>query len=282
MTKSIHHVVKRPSRKQDESDVEISVADDLVTVPGIPIRETDVSFYSREYPLEADSVEKSASIKWAWSVYTPEVFDYRKGHDQRVEPLVHAAAISGDIDPTGTPLPGKDVTDTIRWKAGELGFSEVGFTKYDRRYTYVSKKPWVKYEHAICLALEQDYDQTQTIPSLEAEYAHFGTYEVAGALALQLADYIRSIGYHAQIHSPSDASAAYIPMFVAAGLGQLGANGQLLSPRFGSRARLLLITTDAIVTYDEPSYNFLMIALVEGKTVFVFEDHLKSVFYATS
>jgi Pyruvate/2-oxoacid:ferredoxin oxidoreductase delta subunit len=41
-------------------------------------------------------------------------------------------------------------------------------------------------------------------------------------------------------------------MFVAAGLGQLGANGQLLSPHFGSRARLAMITTDAPITYDEP------------------------------
>ena len=69
---------------------------------------------------------------------------------------------------------------------------------------------------------------------------------------MKLGDYIRSFGYYAQVHSPNDNSAAYIPMFVAAGLGQLGANGQLLSPHFGSRARLMIITTDAPVTYDEP------------------------------
>jgi ferredoxin len=40
-------------------------------------------------------------------------------------------------------------------------------------------------------------------------------------------------------------------MFVQAGLGQLGANGQLLSPHFGSRARLMMISTDAPVVYDE-------------------------------
>jgi len=39
---------------------------------------------------------------------------------------------------------------------------------------------------------------------------------------------------------------------VQAGLGQLGANGQLLSPHFGSRARLMIITTDAPVNYDAP------------------------------
>jgi Pyruvate/2-oxoacid:ferredoxin oxidoreductase delta subunit len=41
-------------------------------------------------------------------------------------------------------------------------------------------------------------------------------------------------------------------MFVAAGLGQLGANGQLLSPHFGSRARLMIVTTDAPVAHDQP------------------------------
>ena len=95
---------------------------------------------------------------------------------------------------------------------------------------------------------------------MEAEFAHFGTYEEEGALALDLADFIRDLGYRAQIHSPNDNSAAYIPMFVEAGLGQLGANGQLLSPHFGNRSRLLIISTDAIVTYDEPvavSYTHL-------------------------
>ena len=252
MPKAVHHVVKRPGRTPVDPDVEIPVAEDLATVPGIPMREEDVAFYSREYPLESQSIEKAADREWVWTVYTEEVSKYRKGHDERSEPLVAAASYSGDLEPTGAPAPGKDVTEDIRRKARELGFGEVGFTKYNRKYTYVSKKRWVKYEHAICLALEQDYTQTQTIPSLEAEYAHFGTYEIEGALGLELADHIRSLGYHAQVHSPNDNSAVYIPMFVAAGLGQLGANGQLLSPHFGSRARLMIITTDAPVTYDQP------------------------------
>ena len=69
---------------------------------------------------------------------------------------------------------------------------------------------------------------------------------------MDLADYIRGLGYHAQVHNALANTAVYLPMFVAAGLGQMGANGQLLSPHFGSRARLMMITTDAQVTYDEP------------------------------
>ena len=250
MTQPVSHIVTRPGRKHGDTDVQIPVAQDLATVPGIPLREADLSFYSRVYPQETQNIEKAADRQWVWTVYPPEVLEHRKRHDEVNEPLVDAAAVSGDLEPTGTPT-GEDVTELIRLKARELGFGEVGFTKYDRRHTYTSKKRWVKFDHAICVALEQDYVQTQSLPSMDAEFAHFGTYEIEGALLLDLADYIRSLGYHAQIHSPNDNSAAYIPMFVAAGLGQLGANGQLLSPHFGSRARLAMITTEAPVTYDE-------------------------------
>jgi Pyruvate/2-oxoacid:ferredoxin oxidoreductase delta subunit len=249
--KNVHHVVKRPGRKHGDPDVEIPVAEDLVTVPGIPKRDEDVAFYSRVYPIETQNIEKAADREWVWSVYTDEILKYRHRHDELNKPLVDAAAVSGNLEPTGTAA-GDDLTEVIRQKAREMGFGEVGFTKFDHKYAYVSKKRWVKYEHAICLAVEQDYYQTQTIPSLEAEFAHFGTYEIEGALALDLADFIRTLGYHAQVHSPNDNSGVYIPMFVNAGLGQLGANGQLLSPHFGSRARLAIVTTDAPITYDEP------------------------------
>ena len=55
MTKSLSHTVKRPGRRHGEPDVEIPVAEDLATVPGIPQDPVDVAFYSREYPLETQS-----------------------------------------------------------------------------------------------------------------------------------------------------------------------------------------------------------------------------------
>ena len=250
--KVVNHVVTRPGRLHGFGDYDIPVAEDLATEPGIRKIDEDVSFYSRVYPLESQNIEKAADREWVWSVYTPEVREYREAHDRVNQPLVDAAMVTGEIEPVGTPEIGKDMTGAIRLRARELGFGEVGFTRFDRHYAYQSKRRWIKYEHAICLALEQDYWQTQTIPSLDAEFAHFGTYEIEGAKGLELAAYIRELGYHAQVHSPNDNSAAYIPMFVAAGLGQLGANGQLLSPHFGSRSRLMIITTDAPVTYDEP------------------------------
>ena len=257
MPKEISHFVRRPGNKPGDPELVIPVAKDLVTQPGNPVRDADVSFYGREEPLEAHFVENSADREWLWSQYTPEFAQWRIEHEKRDQPLVDEAAASGEIVPDVKPDSNLEPTELIREKARELGFVEVGFTRYDRRYTYASKRKWAKFPHAICLAYEQEYERTQKIPSEEAEHAHFGTYTVEGKVTLELAGYIRSLGYYAQVHSHSDSSAPYIPMFVAAGLGQLGANGQLLMPHFGSRGRLMLITTDAPVRYDEPiDYGF--------------------------
>jgi hypothetical protein len=123
-----------------------------------------------------------------WTIYTEELAEYRHYHEEVGRPLIQAAAVSGNLVPTGKPNPEVDITASIRQKARELGFGEVGFTKFDKRYTYTGKRRWVKFPHAICLALEQDYGQTQSLPSMDAEYAHFGTYETEGAILLDLPD----------------------------------------------------------------------------------------------
>ena len=250
--KKISHIVTRPESREGNGPVSIPVAEELATTPGIPKREVDLSFYSRTQPLESQTIEKTADRVWTWSVFSDEVAEYLNHHINATKPLVDIAERSADLAPTGTPDPAGNITDEIRAKARELGFGEIGFTRYDRRYTFKVKKGWVRFEHAVCLAYEQDYRQTQTIPSMEAEYAHYGAYEEENKQGILLAEYIREKGYRAQIHSPNDNSAPYIPMFVEAGLGQLGANGQLLSPHFGSRSRLMIITTDAPVDYDSP------------------------------
>ena len=231
-------------------DPELQVPEELETVPGVPQDQKTVDWYSVHYPIESHQVENF--VYRAWSRAVSDIKETRDEHEKLNKPLIRAAKATGDIQPTADPVPGSQ-TESIKLKAMEVGFSMVGITAYDRRYTYTSKKSWVKpFPNAICLALEQPYEETQTIPSEPAEAAVFATYRREQGMALALADYIRSLGYHAQVHSPTDASTAVIPMFVAAGMGQQGAMGYLLSPHFGSRHRLMMITTDAPVEYDEP------------------------------
>jgi len=67
----------------------------------------------------------------------------------------------------------------------------------------------------------------------------------------ELAEFLKRHGFEAAPQGfPGDGVAIHYG--VEAGLGQLGLNGQLLTPEAGSRCRILLLTTDAPLALDEP------------------------------
>ena len=249
----ISHEVVRPGKNLGDAEVTIPIPEELATVPGVPMNQREVDWYAREYPLETQNITERASRDWANAIRDRhvEMREIRKEHDKLNRPLIMASRLTGELEPTAEAS-GEDVTEAIKTRARDLGFVEVGITSYDPHYVYQSKKDWVMYPHVVCLAFEQDFEPTQTIPSVDAEIVHSSTYRTEGAAALELGNFIRSLGYRAQVHSPNDNTGPYIPMFVAAGLGQLGACGYLLTPHVGNRQRIMMITTDAKVSHDKP------------------------------
>ena len=252
----IGHEVIRPGKRYGEPDVSIPIPEELETQgdnAGIPTNQREVDWYAREYPLETMNITERASRDWANTLRDQhvEMREIRKEHDKLNSNLIMATRQTAELEPSAQPS-GNDITEAIKDKARELGFLEVGICAYDTRYEYARKRGFNRYQHAICLAYEQDFEPTQTIPSVAAEIVHSSTYRTQAAAALELANLIHGEGYHAQgIHS-SDATGPIIAMHVAAGLGQMGACGYLLTPHAGNRQRLLMITTDANVTYDKP------------------------------
>ncbi len=249
----IGHSVVRPGKTYGDDSVTIPVPEELETVPGIPLNNREVDWYSREYPLESQNVSERAAGDWAIVIRDqhPEMREIRKEHYRLNRHLVEAGRLTAGMEPTAEPN-GEDVTELIKDRARQLGYIEVGFTAYDPRYEYKHKRGFTELPTAICLAYEQDFEPTQTIPSVDAEIVHSSTYRTQAAAGLELGNFVRSLGYHAHVIHSSDATGPMIPMFVAAGLGQLGACGYLLTPHAGNRNRLMMVTTDAKVTYDEP------------------------------
>src|SRR5258707_9269500 len=96
-------VVNRPGRLPTDPPFYIPIPEDLMTVPGAPIRQNEVDFYSREYPIESQNIDYSADRQWATTVLTPEAYAHRKEHEQLNAPLVEAARHTGDIEPTVAP-----------------------------------------------------------------------------------------------------------------------------------------------------------------------------------
>ena len=250
---TIGHEVVRPGRHWGDSEVNILVPEELETVPGIPATAREIDWYAREYPLETMNITERASRDWANTLRDlhAEMREIRKEHDKLNSNLIMAGRATAEMDATAEPT-GEDISQLIKDKARQLGYLEVGITNYDPRYDYKSKRGFTVLPHAICLAYEQDFEPTQTIPSVDAEIVHSSTYRTQAAAGLELGNFIRSLGYKAHVIHSSDATGPVIPMFVAAGLGSLGACGYLLTPHTGNRCRIMMVTTDANVTYDKP------------------------------
>jgi epoxyqueuosine reductase QueG len=142
-------------------------------------------------------------------------------------------------------------TQAIRAEAAALGIGAIGFTAYDARYTYAEFAGTHDEGTVIVCLVEQDWQATDTAPSARAERAAFVAYADLMQRVSRLGEFVERQGVRAHVHTFVGESLT-IPYAVEAGLGQLGMNGQLLSPAVGSRARLSIITTDSLLVHDRP------------------------------
>jgi epoxyqueuosine reductase len=222
---------------------------ELRSVAGIRRDPDEEERAAREEPLHHFFVLHAEVRPWVrsrmWRSFLPSAPRYLKAlkHVSRapVEPTALApAAIST-----------AELTQAVRERAAELGISAIGVAVYDAKYTFVEYAGREVGDRVIVCALEDEYEVSQTIPSVHAEREVYRTAAQLMDLAISLAEFLRSLGYQSRAQD-AGGEAMTIHYGVAAGLGQLGLNGQLLTPFAGSRCRLLLITTDAPLDFDQP------------------------------
>lgn len=159
-----------------------------------------------------------------------------------------------DRQPTTPPQRGIDpqaLTAQLKAEARRLGISAVGVATHDPRYTFAEYAGLAVGDRVVVCALEQNYHATQRIPALRSEQAALSAYAELEDRLVALAEWLRRRGYRARPET-FEGESLVIHYGVAAGLGQLGMNGQLLTPQAGSRCRLNMLTTDAPLELDEP------------------------------
>ena len=225
--------------------------DELKTMPGVlRDRAEEERVFARDGPLPVLLKVHSEAITWLrrqrWLFY---YFIYGTQKRARADAKLQGAPIRKDgatllsVDPV-------ELTRRVKDKAARLGLSAVGVTKFDPLLTM---KPYLSDEalgdRVIVCALAQNWEAIQGIPSDRHERAHFEGDVRVQLLTIGLADYLTDLGY---IASASRANGMVVAYGVEAGLGQLGLNGQLLTPFAGSRTRLAMITTNAPLVFDSP------------------------------
>ena len=149
----------------------------------------------------------------------------------------------------------------IKRVARFFGADLCGVTDMDERFLYASRVDTRDLSEApnplpegltsvIVLGHEMDADLVATYPSALAGAATGREYSHEAAVVMQLAAYIRNLGYEA-VASMND-TGLVIPYAIKAGLGEYARNQMVITPEFGPRLRFSKIFTNLPLSHDAP------------------------------
>jgi epoxyqueuosine reductase len=206
-------------------------------------RKMDFAFRSASWNLEWDAAfgnSRSNSGLYSW-----------EGVNDRIKHYVE----------TGEPVKEtpEEMSRHIKKVAKTFGADLVGICQVHPNWVYSHEFNTISREHypfelpegchnAIVLAFEMDYEGIQMSPTaLEGGFVGYG-YSMMAFVANLLATFIRGLGYRA-LPSGND-TALSVPLALAAGLGEMGRLGLLMTKEFGPRIRLSKVFTDLPLSYD--------------------------------
>jgi reductive dehalogenase len=166
----------------------------------------------------------------------------------------------------------EDASKKIKKAARYLGASLVGITRYDPLWTYsklikesLEEEPGpdgrpnfetftpefpFEPKSVVVMAVEMDYKTMALSPSSLGGTSTGLGYSHMCAVGYSVATFIRELGYKAFANG-NDVSLS-IPYAVAAGLGELGRHGMLITKEFGPRVRLVKVFTELDLKPDRP------------------------------
>jgi reductive dehalogenase len=170
-----------------------------------------------------------------------------------------APAIDGK--PVGNPqhFDESDMTRYVKNWLKKLGALDAGictlkdyhlYAHGGRKHNY-GEKIVQRHKLAIAFTVEMDEEFTSTGPQAPIVMESGQQYLNSGAIAVQLAAFIRNLGHEARAHIDGNYEVICPLIAKDAGLGELGRMGLLMTPTHGPRVRLGVVTTDLPLEVDE-------------------------------
>ncbi|MCK5736945.1 MAG: 4Fe-4S binding protein [Spirochaetaceae bacterium] len=106
----------------------------------------------------------------------------------------------------------------------------------------------------IVFVFEMDKEEIRQAPEPRQSAEVVRTYLKAASTALSTARFIRSLGWEAVAHIDGESEVVLPPAAAAAGLGEIGRHGLLVTKKYGSRVRLSAVTTSLPLPADMPTH----------------------------
>ena len=147
-------------------------------------------------------------------------------------------------------------TEDIKKTAVFYGADLVGITKLNDLWVYSKDKHGKpvnipdECKYVIVMAIKMNSEEISKSPSFNACAETGRVYSKMAFCIGCMAEFIRNLGYKA-IPMGND-TALSIPLAIDAGLGQLGRNGLLITPEYGSCVRICKVFTNLPLKFDIP------------------------------
>jgi Pyruvate/2-oxoacid:ferredoxin oxidoreductase delta subunit len=112
------------------------------------------------------------------------------------------------------------------------------------------------FPYGLAITVEMKRDALDEAPGARELSESSRAYIEAAVISMQLAHFIRELGYNARVHIDKNYLVLVSLVAYDAGLGVFGRNGLLITPDFGSAVRVGVVTTDLPLIADEKlNYN---------------------------
>ncbi len=171
--------------------------------------------------------------------------------------------VDGKVSSNRAMYDSEKISKYIKNWAKKLGAIDVGITELKdyHKYSYRGRngnygnKVELSHKFAIAFTVEMDYEALKTGPHAPAVMESAQQYLAAGAIAIQLAEFIRQLGYPAKAHIDGNYEVVCPLVAKDAGLGEIGRMGLLMTPKLGPRVRIAVVTTDIPLVVDKRKFD---------------------------
>ena len=258
--KSYRQVI--PAQRIDERDTMFSRNE---LVPGTEHFEAYYQRNPKKKPLDDTFRKNPGLLHKGTTQYNPYYFASADASFETIAAL--RDAVDGPVNPEQIPVEAKSISTYIKNWSKKLGAVDCGITILKDYHLYSVggradryDKPIVKqHEFAIAFTVEMDNEMVKSAPSGTMVMESGQQYLESGRIALQVARFIRNLGYEARAHIDGNYEVVCPLVARDAGLGEIGRMGLLMTPKLGPRVRISVVTTNLPLVIDEPLHDYSFI-----------------------
>lgn len=139
----------------------------------------------------------------------------------------------------------------LKDRARAFGADIVGVCRIEPSDVYRGRT--VPHTFAIAVGQRMRWREFQVVPSHASAVECLRVYFTLGETVIQLAAYIRSLGYACTVEHPiGDSDLLHIPIGLKAGFGELGRHGSIIHPELGPLFRMGSVATSLPLAVDHP------------------------------